>query len=148
MKKFLGILVLGLLWCNVAFGEIEKRVTGYADDSVEAWFTFAYSDNDIFSLSFAGSGYKPGIWIVKGELLDPNNTICLLLTNDPERKLHELIKNKFMPKYGVGGSIKVDPKNTTSAVKGEISNTVLYYFLRAAQDSKNTKDYLKNINCK
>ena len=25
---------------------------------------------------------------------------------------------------------------------------VLYYFLRAAQDSKNTEDYLKNINCK
>ena len=147
MKKLLGILVLGLLWCNVGLTDIEKRVSAYTDDEYEAWFTFKYKSNDTFTLSFAGSGYKPGIWIVKGELLDPNNTICLLLTNDPERKLHELIKNKFMPKYGVGGSIKVDPKNTISAVKGEISNTVLYYFLRAAQDSKDTKDYLKNINC-
>ena len=147
MKKLLGILVLGLLWCSIAFGEIEKRVTAYADDDVEVWFTFSYSDNDIFSLSFAGSGPLPGILIVEGLLLDPNKAICLLLTNDPKRKLHNLIKTKFMTNYGVGGSIKVDPKNTISAVKGEISNTVLYYFLRAAQDSKDTKDYLKNINC-
>ena len=147
MKKLLGILVLGLLWCNTSFAEIEKRVIAYGDDGVEAWFTFAYSDKDIFSLSFAGSGPLPGILIVEGLLLDPNKAICLLLTNDPERKLHNLIKTKFMTNYGVGGSIKVDPKNTISAVKGEISNTVLYYFLRAAQDSKDTKDYLKNINC-
>ena len=147
MKKLSLYVFLSLLSCNVAFGEIEKRVTGYADDSVEAWFTFAYSDNDIFSLSFAGSGPLPGILIVEGLLLDPNKAICLLLTNDPERKLHNLIKTKFMTNYGVGGTINVDPKNTISAVKGKISNTVLYYFLRAAQDSKDTKDYLKNINC-
>ncbi len=148
MKKLLGSVVLGLLLSGNAFADIEKRVSAYADDGYEAWFTFKYKSDDIFTLSFAGSGDAPGIWIVKGELLDTNNTICLLLTNDPERKLHELIKSKFMPKYGLGGSIEVDPKNTISAVKGEISNTVLYYFLRAAQDSKNTKDYLKNINCK
>lgn len=147
MKKLLALLVVGLLWCNTGFAEIEKRVIAYGDDAVEAWFTFAYSDKDIFSLSFAGSGPLPGILIVEGLLLDPNKAICLLLTNDPERKLHNLIKTKFMTNYGVGGSIKVDPKNTISAVKDEISNTVLYYFLRAAQDSKDTKDYLKNINC-
>ena len=147
MKKLLGIMVLGLWWCNTSFAEIEKRVIVYGDDGVEAWFTFAYSDKDIFSLSFAGSGPLPGILIVEGLLLDPNKAICLLLTNDPERKLHNLIKTKFMTNYGVGGSIKVDPKHTISAVTGEISNTVLYYFLRAAQDSKDTKDYLKNINC-
>ena len=146
MKKLLLILV-ALLWCNVAYSEIEKRVTGYVDDGVEAWFTFAYSNNDIFSLSFAGSGPLPGILIVEGPLLDPNKAICLLLTNDPDRKLHNLIKTKFMTDYGFGGTIDVDPKNTISAVKGKISNTVLYYFLRAAQDSENTKDYLKNINC-
>ena len=85
---------------------------------------------------------------MEGPFLDPNKAICLLLTNDPDRKLHNLIKTKFMPNYQVGGTIDVDPKNTMSAVKGKISNTVLYYFLRAAQDSKNTEDYLKNINCK
>ena len=85
--------------------------------------------------------------IVEGLLLDPNKAICLLLTNDPDRKLHNLITTKFMTNYGFGGTIDVDPKNTISAVKGKISNTVLYYFLRAAQDSKDTKDYLKNINC-
>ena len=148
MKKLLGIVVLSFMWCNVGVADIEKRVSAYADDGYEAWFTFKYKSNDTFTLSFAGAGDVPGVLIVKGELLDSNNTICLLLTNDPERKLHELIKSKFMPKYGLGGSIKVDPKNTISVVKGEISNTVLYYFLRAAQDSKNTKDYLKNINCK
>ena len=52
MKKLLGILVLGLLWCNTSFAEIEKRVIAYGDDAVEAWFTFAYSDKDIFSLGF------------------------------------------------------------------------------------------------
>ena len=147
MKKLLGILVLGLLWCNTSFAEIEKKVIAYGDDGVEAWFTFAYSDKDIFSLSFAGSGPLPGILIVEGLLLDPNKAICLLLTNDPDRKLHNLITTKFMTNYGFGGTIDVDPKNTISAVKGKISNTVLYYFLRAAQDSKDTKDYLKNINC-
>ena len=75
------------------------------------------------------------------------NTICYLLTNDPKQKLQKLIKVSFMPKYGFGGSIDVDPKKTLGNKKGSISNTVLYYFLRAAQDSKNTKDYLKNINC-
>ena len=147
MKKHFLIILVALLWCNVAYSEIEKRVTGYVDDGVEAWFTFAYSNNDIFSLSFAGSGPLPGILIVEGPLLDPNKAICLLLTNDPDRKLHNLIKTKFMTDYGFGGTIDVDPKNTISAVKGKISNTVLYYFLRAAQDSENTKDYLKNINC-
>ena len=47
-----------------------------------------------------------------------------------------------------GGTIDVDPKNTISAVKGKISDTILFYFLRAAQDSKSTEDYLKNINCR
>ena len=55
--------------------------------------------------------------------------------------------SKFMTNYGLGGTIKVDPQNTRSIVKGEITNTVLYYFLRAAQESKNTNDYLQNINC-
>ena len=32
MKKLLGILVLGLLWCNVSFAEW-KRVVGAADNS-------------------------------------------------------------------------------------------------------------------
>ena len=148
MKKFLGILVLSLLWCNVGLADMEKRVIAYADDENEAWFTFQYKPKDVFTLSFAGSGDSPGIWIVKGDTLIAKNTICFLLTNDPKQKLQKLIKSKFMPKYGLGGSIKVDPKNAISAVKGKISNTVLYYFLRAAQDSKNTKDYLKNINCK
>ena len=70
-----------------------------------------------------------------------------LLSNDPKQKLQKLIKSKFMTKYGFGGTIDVNPKKTAGSIKGKISNTVLYYFLRAAQDSKNTKDYLKNINC-
>jgi len=148
MTKHFLIILVALLWCNVAFGEIEKRVTAYADDGVEAWFTFSYSDNDIFSLSFAGSGPLPGILIVDGPVLDPNKAICLLLTNDPDKKLHNLIKTKFMTNYGFGGTIDVDPKNTISAVKGKISDTILFYFLRAAQDSKSTEDYLKNINCR
>ena len=105
MKKLLGILVLGLLWCNTSFAEIEKKVIAYGDDGVEAWFTFAYSDKNIFSLSFAGSGPLPGILIVEGLLLDPNKAICLLLTNDPDRKLHNLITTKFMTNYGFGGTI-------------------------------------------
>ena len=147
MKKIVKILLL--IFC-INFSNlyaIEKRVTGYADDGVEAWFTFSYSPNDVFSLSFAGSGDAAGVWITKGDLLDPNSTLCLLLRDDPSQKLQNLIKTKFMTNYGFGGTIKVDPNNTRSFVKGEITNTVLYYFLRAAQDSKNTKEYLQNINC-
>ena len=147
MKKIFKI-VLAISFINISYSHaLEKRVTGYADDGVEAWSTFSYSSSDVFSLSFAGSGDAACVWITKGDLLDPNNTLCLLLTNDPNRKLQNLIKTKFMTKYGLGGSIKVDPNNTMSIVKGEISNTVLYYFLRAAQDSKNTNEYLQNINC-
>lgn len=147
MKKIVKIFLL--IFC-INFSNsyaIEKRVIGYADDGVEAWFTFSYSPNDVFSLSFAGSGDAAGVWITKGDLLDPNSSLCLLLRDDPSQKLQNLIKTKFMTNYGFGGTIKVDPNNTRSYVKGEITNTVLYYFLRAAQDSKNTKEYLQNINC-
>ena len=128
--------------------DIEKRVTAYMDDGNEAWFTFQYEPKDIFTLSFAGSGDDAGVWIVKGDTLTTKNTLCYLLTNDPKQKLQKLIKTSFISKYSLGGSIDVDPKKTLSNTKGSISNTVLYYFLRAAQDSKNTKDYLTNINCK
>ena len=148
MKKLLGILVLGLLWCSSSFANIENRVIGYQDDGTAAWFTFAYSKDDIFSLSFAGSGELPGIMITEGPILKPDKMICLLLTNDPNRKLQNLIKTKFMTNYGLGGTVAVDPNNTVGSVKGKISDTILYYFLRAAQDAKNTEDYLKNINCK
>lgn len=147
MKKIFKI-VLFFLFLNISYTQaFEKRVTEYTDDGIEAWFTFSYSPSDIFSLSFAGSGEAAGIWITKGKILDPNNTLCLLLKNDPNKKLQNLIMSKFMTNYGLGGTIKVDPQNTRSIVKGEITNTVLYYFLRAAQDSKNTNDYLQNINC-
>lgn len=36
--------------------DIEKRVIAYADEGIQAWFTFEYNSKDIFSLSFAGSG--------------------------------------------------------------------------------------------
>ena len=32
MKKFLGILVLGLLWCNVSFAEVIKLSRCYLSD--------------------------------------------------------------------------------------------------------------------
>ena len=90
MKKIFKIALI-LLFLNISYSHaLEKRVTGYADDGVEAWFTFAYSSSDVFSLSFAGSGDAAGVWITKGDLLDPNNTLCLLLKNDPNRKLHNL----------------------------------------------------------
>ena len=147
MNKILKLFIILICFNFSHLYAVEKRVTGYADDGVEAWFTFSYSPNDVFSLSFAGAGDAAGVWITKGDLLDPNNTLCLLLRDDPSQKLQNLIKTKFMTNYGFGGTIKVDPNNTRSFVKGEITNTVLYYFLRAAQDSKNTKEYLQNINC-
>lgn len=146
MRKFLGTLILYLLFVTNTYS-LENRVTSYADDGLEAWFTFEYSVKDIFTLSFAGSGPYRGIWIVEGKLLDPLNTICLLETDDQTKKLQNLIMNKFMTNYGLGGEIKVDPNRTLGIIKGKISNTVLYYFLRAAQDSKNTKEYLNFINC-
>ncbi len=147
MKKIIKVFILIFFFSFSYSQAIEKRVTGYADDGREAWFTFSYSSEDIFTLSFAGSGDLAGVWITKGDLLVPSNTLCLLLRDDPNQKLQNLIKSKFMTSYGIGGTVKVDPNNTRSFVKGEISNTVLYYFLRAAQDSKNTEEYLRNINC-
>ena len=146
MRKFLGTLILYLLFVTNTYS-LENRVISYADDGLEAWFTFEYSKKDIFTLSFAGSGPYRGIWIVEGKLLDPLNTICLLETDDQTKKLQNLIMNKFMTNYGLGGEIKVDPNRTLGIIKGKISNTILYYFLRAAQDSKNTEDYLANLNC-
>ena len=147
MSKIFKFFIILIFFNFSHLYAVEKRVTGYADDGVEAWFTFSYSQNDVFSLSFAGTGYAAGVLITKGDFLDPNNTLCLLLRDDASQKLQNLIKTKFMTNYGLGGTIKVDPNNTRSFVKGEITNTVLYYFLRAAQDSKNTKEYLQNINC-
>lgn len=146
MRKFLGTLILYLLFVTNTYS-LENRVTSYADDGLEAWFTFEYSKKDVFTLSFAGSGPYRGIWIVEGKLLDPLNTICLLETDDQTKKLQNLIMSKFMTNYGLGGEIKVDPNRTLANIKGKISNTVLYYFLRAAQDSKSTKEYLNFINC-
>ncbi len=147
MKKFITVLVLSVLFTSNLFAKIEDRVIAYGDDGREAWFTFKYKSDDIFTLSFAGSGEMAGVWIVKGELLTAGNTICLLQTNDPSKKLQNLIKNEFMPKYGYGGTVDVDPRNTLTLVKGKISNTVLYYFLKAAQNSDNTKNYLKTLGC-
>ena len=147
MKNFSKILVILLLFTSNLFAKIEDRVIAYGDDGREAWFTFKYKSDDIFTLSFAGSGEMAGVWIVKGEFLTAGNTICLLQTNDPSKKLQNLIKNEFMPKYGYGGTVDVDPRNTLTLVKGKISNTVLYYFLKAAQNSDNTKNYLKTLGC-
>ena len=74
MRKFLGTLILYLLFVTNTYS-LENRVTSYADDGLEAWFTFEYSKKDVFTLSFAGSGPYRGIWIVEGKLLDPLNTI-------------------------------------------------------------------------
>ena len=126
---------------------MEERVIAYADDGVQAWFTFEYNSKDKFTLSFAGSGVSRGVWIVNGQVLNPSNTLCMLETEDPDRKLQNLIKDQFVPKYGFSGSIDVNPDNTMTAVKGKISNTILYFFLRAAQDSDNTKSYLKKLGC-
>jgi len=52
MKKIFKI-VLFFLFLNISYTQaFEKRVTGYTDDGIEAWFTFSYSPSDIFSLSF------------------------------------------------------------------------------------------------
>ena len=126
---------------------IEKRVIAYADDGLAAWFTFEYNSKDIFTLSFAGSGSLRGVLIAKGRILNDKNTLCILETEDPNKKLQNLIEVVFIPKYGFAGSVDVDPKNTIGLVKGKISNTILYYFLKLAQDSENTKSYLKALGC-
>ena len=127
--------------------QIENRVIAYGDDGMQAWFTFKYDSEDIFTLSFAGSGDLRGVWIVKGRILSNENTLCLIQTEDPNKILQNLIKNFFVPKYGLSGSIDVDPNNTIGMVKGKISNTILYFFLSLAQDSKNTKAYLNTLGC-
>ena len=63
----------------------------------------------------------------------------------------------FMQEYGFGGQIKVDINNNLKTlmglpvVKGKddyISDTVLYYFLKTAQSSSSTDEFLINIKCK
>ena len=62
-----------------------------------------------------------------------------------------------MQEYGFGGQIKVDINNNLKTlmglpvVKGKddyISDTVLYYFLKTAQSSSSTDEFLINIKCK
>ena len=91
MKKILGIMVLIFLWCSSSFANVETRVIGYQDDGTAAWFTFAYSKDDIFSLSFAGSGELPGIMITEGPILKPDK-IKLNLLYDKNRSLQKKIK--------------------------------------------------------
>ena len=145
--KTILVAIITILFCSTSSANMEERVIAYADDGVQAWFTFEYNSKDKFTLSFAGSGVSRGVWIVNGQVLNPSNTLCMLETEDPDRKLQNLIKDQFVPKYGFSGSIDVNPDNTMTAVKGKISNTILYFFLRAAQDSDNTKSYLKKLGC-
>ena len=49
MRKFLGTLILYLLFVTNTYS-LENRVTSYADDGLEAWFTFEYSKKDVFTL--------------------------------------------------------------------------------------------------
>jgi len=158
MKKLLGILVLGLLWCNVGYAEtIDKRVLGYADDNQYGkWFIFETKPGDVFTLSFAGSGTNAGIWIVEGSNLETGNTLCLLKKDDASQKLQNVVKS-FMAEYGLGGKVKVDINNNLKKTLGVpmvkgiddyISDTILFYFLKAAQSSRSTEDFLKRINCK
>ena len=61
MKNFSKILVILLLFTSNLFAKIEDRVIAYGDDGREAWFTFKYKSDDIFTLSFAGSGEMAGV---------------------------------------------------------------------------------------
>ena len=158
MKKIFLYVFLVLIYSSLSSAEnIEKRVLGFTDDiQYGKWFTFEIKPNDIFTLSFAGEGPDAGILIVQGPVLATGKTLCLLRKDDESRKLQNLMKD-FMQEYGFGGQIKVDINNNLKTlmglpvVKGKddyISDTVLYYFLKTAQSSSSTDEFLINIKCK
>jgi len=93
---------------------------------------------------------------VQGPVSATGKTLCLLRKDDESKKLQNLMKD-FMQEYGFGGQIKVDINNNLKTlmglpvVKGKddyISDTVLYYFLKTAQSSSSTDEFLINIKCK
>tara|TARA_B100000900_G_C20448678_1_gene662195 strand:+ start:361 stop:864 length:504 start_codon:yes stop_codon:yes gene_type:complete len=135
-----------------SYAEVEDRIIGAAqDDTHGTWFTFEYSETEVFTLSFAGSGPGAGVIIVPGkfimdDILRGGPFLCYYDKNDPEHKLQTLIKDKFMVNYGIGGSIDINPENSAS-FDSKITNPILYYFIRAAQDAEDTIGFLCNIDC-
>ena len=76
MKKLLGILVLGLLWCNVSYAELEKLPEGTTVNSLlkDGYRLFstdivatpdAYGDDDRWSVGHIGIIYH----LIKGKEL-------------------------------------------------------------------------------
>ena len=78
MKKLLGILVLGLLWCNVGFAECIKG------DCNNGYGTYTYAngskyvgewkdgkENGLGAYTFANGTVDKGIW-KNNKLIEPN----------------------------------------------------------------------------
>ena len=155
MKKLLVILLLFFPVHNL-FGEddIENRVIGFADsDDLGLWFIYKFDSNEEITLSFAGSGKDAGILIVEGRDLITGDTLCFL---DKENELKIVLK-KFLLNDGASKKIKVNIKNNLkyrsglTVVEGTddyITNGALTFFLKAAQEVSNVKEYLSYIDCK
>ena len=144
---------------SLSANEIENRVSAFIDDDQYGkWFTFSRNINDHFTLSFAGSGSDAGIWIVKGislqnALLDSSLTYCQFYKNDGSNKLQNLIK-ELMNKYSLPDPIKVNlnanGKRMNSKLKEGvddfITDPILLLFLKEAQNTNTTEEFLKKIN--
>ena len=77
MNKILPILLLCFVSLN-SQADTESRITGFQDDNYGTWFTFSYSKDDTFTLSFAGSGPARGILISEGEYIANIPILCLI----------------------------------------------------------------------
>ena len=143
MKHLLSILIL-LGFMSVANAEeVEKRIDGFEDNATAAWFTFEYSEDDIFTLAFATVGPGAGIWITEGSSLANGETACFIDIDDPELRA---LLTKFATLYGMYPSpIEVEP--TTFGSNNIISDPVLVYFLKEAQSQKNSAAYYKQLGC-
>ena len=163
MKKLFLYIFPFLLLSSLALADdaIEKRVLAFSDDkygvpSAGTWFTFETKPGDVFTLSFAGSGPYAGVMILEGEVIEGAKALCVLARDDGSGQLQNLMRY-FLGKYGTGGKVKVDINNNVKRITGNplvegkddyISDTVLYYFLKTAQSSSSTEDFLGNIGCK
>ena len=78
MKKLLGIVVLGLLWCNVGFAECIKG------DCINGYGTYTYANGSKYvgewkdgkengqgTYTFANGTVDKGIW-KNNKLIEPN----------------------------------------------------------------------------
>ena len=105
MKRFLGILVLGLLWCNQSFAEnIDKPnlICTWPDDKSNI-FEFDLSRQKMFIITKISNSvivfnYDVGEIFVTADFNRDSGLLTIFAFNDAEKKIYTQIKKQIVKK--------------------------------------------------